>query len=181
MSDQFLAEIRLFPFNFAPLGWALCNGQIMSIQQNTALFSLLGTNYGGNGTSNFGLPNLQGCIPVNQGQGPGLSLYVVGDTDGTSAVTLTAAQNGVHAHALAATSVVATAASPTGAIYARGHFSVTGGASGPVQSYTTKTPSAVMNNSALTPAGGGSPHNNMMPFLGVNFCIALTGIFPPRS
>ena len=180
MSDQFVAEIRAFPFNFAPLGWALCNGQLMSISQNTALFSLLGTNYGGDGRATFGLPNLQGRVAVDQGQGPGFSLYAVGEASGTSTVTLGAAQNGLHSHALVASTVVATAASPAGAVYARGHFTTTT-TGGPVQAYTAQAPSAPMNAAAISTAGGGAAHNNMMPYLTLNFCIALTGIFPPRS
>jgi microcystin-dependent protein len=180
MSDQFLAEIRAFPFNFAPQGWALCNGQIMSISQNAALFSLLGTNFGGDGRSTFGLPNLQGRVPVDQGQGQSLSQYVVGETGGTSSVQLSAAQNVAHAHALVASTVVATSASPTGAVYATGHYTTTTGG-GPVEAYAATTPGATMSATALSPAGGGAAHNNMMPYLTLNFCIALTGIFPPRS
>jgi microcystin-dependent protein len=180
MSDQFLGEIRVFPFNFAPLGWALCNGQILSISQNTALFSLLGTNYGGDGRSTFGLPNLQGRVPVDQGQGPGLSTYVVGQSGGASTVQLSAPQSAAHSHALVATSVIATSASPAGAIYAKGHYTATAG-NGPVQAYTAQAPSSPMNTAALTGAGGGAAHNNLMPYLTLNFCIALSGIFPPRS
>jgi len=181
MSDQFLAEIRIFPFNFAPIGWALCNGQLMAISQNAALFSLLGTNYGGDGRSTFGLPNLQGCVPLDQGQGAGLTNYVVGETGGAPSIVLQANQMGVHSHALNATTVIATAASPTSAIYAKGHYAPPGGAAGPVQAYTAKAPGSLMNANALASVGGGAPHNNLMPFLTVNFCIALTGIFPPRS
>jgi len=179
MADQFLAEIRIFPFNFAPFGWAQCNGQLLSISQNTALFSLLGTNFGGNGTSTFGLPNLQGSIPVDQGQGPGLSQYVVGETGGEAAVTLFANQNAVHSHSLVADKEVATSASPAGAIYMRGHY--TAATNGAVLAYTAQAPSTAMNANAIATAGGNLPHNNMMPYLTLNFCIALTGIYPARN
>jgi microcystin-dependent protein len=179
MTDQFIAEIRVFPFNFAPSGWAQCNGQLLSISQNTALFSLLGTNYGGDGRSTFGLPNLQGCVPVDQGQGPGLSPYVVGETGGSASVTLLAQQNAVHGHNLVADQEVATSASPSGALLMRGHY--TGTANGAVFAYTAHAPNAAMNANAIAFNGGGQPHNNLMPYLTLNFCIALTGIFPPRS
>jgi len=180
MSDQFLAEIRLFPFNFAPVGWAFCNGQILPISQNTALFSLIGTFYGGNGTSTFALPNLQSCIPVDQGQGVGLSPYAVGETDGAPTVTLVAAQNAVHTHALAGDQETPTSASPAGAIYMKGHY-VTATTFGPVQTYSSQAPAATMNANAITLAGGNLAHNNLMPYLTLNFCIALQCIFPPRS
>jgi microcystin-dependent protein len=180
MADQFLAEIRVFPFNFAPTGWALCNGQILSISQFSALFSLLGTQFGGNGTSNFGLPNLQGAAPVDQGQGAGLSAYVVGQSGGAPSVQLTAAQNAIHSHALTADNEVSTSASPSGAIYMRGHYAA-GNNSGQVMAYTKQPPNTAMSASALTPAGAGLPHNNLMPYLTLNFCIALTGIYPTRG
>jgi len=180
MSDQFVAEIRLFPFNFAPVGWAFCNGQLLPISQYSALFSLLGAYYGGNGTSNFALPNLQGRIPVDQGQGPGLSPYTVGQSAGAPTITLTAQENAAHSHSLNADTEVATSASPAGAIYQKGHYK-TATTAGIVQAYSAQAPGAAMNANALTPAGGGLPHNNMMPYLALNFCIALTGIYPQRS
>jgi microcystin-dependent protein len=179
MTDQFLAEIRIFPFNFAPVGWALCNGQLLSIAQNTAVFSLLGTNFGGDGRTTFGLPNLQGSIPVDHGQGPGLSQYVVGETGGATTVTLLAQQIAVHSHNLVADKEAATSASPSGALYMRGHY--TGATNGAVLAYTAQAPSSAMNASAIAQAGSNQPHNNMMPYLTLNFCIALQGIFPPRS
>jgi microcystin-dependent protein len=179
MSDQFLAEIRVFPFNYAPLGWAMCNGQLLSISQNTALFSLLGTSYGGDGRSNFALPNLQGCVAVAQGTGPGLSRYEIGQDGGTSSVTLQAATNGIHTHPLNADQEIATAGSPSGAIYMQGHYSAA--QSGAVAAYTIAAPDSTLSPAALLPAGSGQPHNNMMPYLTLNFCIALSGIFPPRS
>ncbi len=116
MSEPFIAEIRVFGFNFAPMGWAFCDGQLMPIQQNTALFSLLGTNFGGNGTTNFGLPNLQGSVPLQQGQGPGLSLYDLGESGGVVSVTLSSSQMPSHNHALGCSTAVAGQTSPAGAI-----------------------------------------------------------------
>ena len=173
MSDQFVAEIKLVGFNFAPTGYALCNGQLLPIAQNTALFSLLGTVYGGNGVTTFGLPNLQGSAPlhVGSGQGPGLSPYALGETGGEVAVTLTAAQLPVHTH----TANAATAGgsdSPSGSVWASG-------IRGRSPAYTTALGSDVpMSASAMGTSGGGQPHNNMPPYLTLNFIIALTGIFP---
>jgi microcystin-dependent protein len=183
MSDQFLAEIRIFPFNFAPIGWAQCNGQIMSISQNTALFSLLGTNYGGNGQSTFGLPNFQGAVPINQGQGPGLSLYDVGQTGGSTNVTLLQNQIATHTHLVNADQDPATSNSPAGQIFMRGIWG-TPPADGGVALYSTLATGDTLssfNLLAIGPAGGTQPHNNLMPYLALNFCIALSGIFPPRS
>jgi microcystin-dependent protein len=180
MSDQFLAEIRLFACNFAPIGWATCSGQILPISQNTALFSLLGTNYGGDGRSTFALPNLQGALPVAQGQGAGLSLYDLGETGGSPNVTLLATEMPSHSHTLNADKGAALSASPSGAIYMKGNFS-SGGTSGPVQAYKAQTPTTQMAANAIGPAGGSQPHNNLMPYLALNYCIALQGIYPPRS
>lgn len=180
MSDQFLGEIRIFGCGYAPTGWALCNGQIMAISQNTALFSLIGTSYGGDGRVTFALPNLQGRIPVDQGQGSGLSPYVVGQMAGTTAVTLLSTEMAAHNHALNADKEVATSASPSGAIYMRGHFD-DGTNTGLVQAYSTQRPAATMAINATLPAGSGAAHNNMMPYLTINYCIALTGFFPPRG
>ena len=179
MSDQFVAEIRIFPFSFAPKGWALCNGQLLPISQNTALFSLLGTTYGGDGKSTFALPNLQGCTPMQQGQGPGLSLRDLGETAGEQAVTLLQTEMPSHAHAAQAAGVVGGLKDPGNNAWSSGlkigpslySPSGTGGATNDVQ----------MNPFATSITGGSLPHNNMMPFLTVNFCIALQGIFPARS
>ncbi len=181
MSDQFLGEIRIFPFNFAPIGWAMCSGQLLPISQYSALFSLLGTNYGGNGTSNFGLPNFQGAVPINQGTGPGLSPYAVGQSGGSSTVTLLQPEMAVHRHLITADEEVATTATPAGAIYMQGHYSVTGGTGGAVALYNTLAPDTTLSSNAISYAGGNQPHNNMMPYLALNFCIAMSGIFPPRS
>ena len=184
MSDQFLAEIRIFPFNFAPIGWAQCNGQILAISQNAALFSLLGTNYGGNGTSTFALPNFQGAVPVNQGQGPGLTVYDVGQTGGSTNVTLLQNDIALHTHLVNADQDPATTGSPAGQIYMRGQWGTAAPNKGGISLYSTLATSDTLSSFsplALGAAGGNLPHNNLMPYLALNFCIAMSGIFPPRS
>jgi microcystin-dependent protein len=176
MSDQFLAEIRIFPFNFPPVGWAFCNGQIMPITQNTALFSLLGTNFGGDGRTTFGLPNLQGTAPMFYGQGPGLSLHDLGESGGSVTVTLLQTQLPAHTHTMNAyagrgtNEKTATAQLVLGE--SQGNF---------VYDATPNPPLAAMAPQAISQVGGGQPHNNMMPYLTLNFCIALQGIFPARQ
>ena len=184
MADPFLGEIRIFPFNFAPIGWALCSGQIVSISQYSALFSLLGTNYGGNGTSNFGLPNFQGAVPINQGTGPGLSPYTVGQSGGAINVTLLQGQIAAHTHLVNADQNEAISGAPDGNIYMRGHWANGTLSQGGVSIYSTLAPGdtlSTLNPAALGYAGGTQPHNNMMPYMALNFCIAMTGIFPPRG
>ena len=178
MSDQFVAEIRIVPFNFAPLGWAFCNGQVLPISQNTALFSLLGTNYGGDGRSNFALPNLQGSAALDAGQGAGLSSYVVGQAGGETAVALTQAQMPAHTHSVSASSGGGDADTPVGNVFSMAHAGKT-----PAHMYAAAAGSVptVMGAQALAPAGGGVPHNNLQPYLVLNFVIALQGIFPPRG
>jgi microcystin-dependent protein len=174
MTDQFVAEIRIFPFNFAPTGWAECNGQLLPISQNTALFSLLGTTYGGDGKTTFGLPDLQGNVPVHPGQGPGLSERFLGEASGSDSVTLLISETQIHAHAFNVSPDPADIATPQpGESLAR---SVGG------QSYQTVTNAnlVAMAPEVLAPAGGDLPHNNLMPYLTVTFCIALQGIFPQR-
>lgn len=173
MSDQFVAEIRIFPFNFAPTGWALCNGQILPISQNTALFSLLGTTYGGDGKSNFALPNLQGSTPMQQGQGPGLSLRDLGEVGGEQTVTLLQTEMPAHSHTVNA-GATPDQLTPVNNVWASGQ-------KGFGSFYVAPPANAPMNPSATSIAGGSLPHNNMMPFLTLNFCIALQGIFPPRT
>jgi microcystin-dependent protein len=180
MSDQFLAEIRMFACNFAPLQWALCDGQLLSISQNAALFSLIGTSYGGNGTSTFQLPNLQGRVPLSTGQGNGLSLYVIGEEAGEENHTLIDAENARHNHNINADKNVGNSASPAGAIYSKGAIPG-GGTPVPVAPYSSKAPDVTLNAQTLSTIGGNQPHNNMMPYLTINFCIALQGIFPPRG
>ena len=171
--NPFVAEIRIFPFNFAPKGWAFCNGQLMPISQNTALFSLLGTNYGGDGKSNFALPNIQGSAPMHPGQGPGLSLHDLGETGGSDTVTLLESEMPAHSHVWTASNQQGTDQSPINEMFAGG----VGGIAlyGPPASITQLAPNA------LPPAGGNQPHNNLMPYLTLNFCIALQGVFPPRT
>lgn len=179
MSSPFLAEIRIFPYTFAPRNWAFCQGQKMGIQQSVALFSLIGVTYGGDGRTSFNLPNFQGNVPVGQGQGTGLSPYNIGQTGGTTAVTLTTANMGSHSHPLQAGADAATSGSPSGAYYATGNGSQ-GGQQFPVDTYLVGAPDTTMRNDAISTAGGGGSHNNLMPYQALNFCIALQGIFPRR-
>jgi microcystin-dependent protein len=174
MADPFVAEIRIFPFNFAPRGWAWCDGQLLPLSQNTALFSLLGTTYGGNGKSNFALPDLQGRAPMQPGQGPGLSLHDLGETGGSETVTLLESEIPAHSHTQRAyASDPGDRFAPTGASSSRSNNG---------NAYqTTTTGLASLSPSAVAPTGGDSPHNNMMPYLTFYFCIALQGVFPPRT
>lgn len=174
MSAPFVAEIRIVGFNFAPRGWAFCNGQLLPLSQNTALFSLLGTTYGGNGQSNFALPNLQGSAPMFWGQGPGLSLRDIGETGGSTSVALLTSEIPSHNHSYAArpTLAVPPQSSPVGNAASRSNsrpYSPTANSIGQ------------MHPTGTLPTGGGLPHNNMMPYLTLNFVIALQGIFPPRT
>jgi microcystin-dependent protein len=180
MSDPFVAEIRIFPFNFAPKGWAFCNGQLLPLSQNTALFSLLGTTYGGDGKSTFGLPNLQGNVPMFYGQGPGLSLYDIGETGGSDNVSLLQTEIPAHTHSLNATTAAGTTPDPNGNLFADGDWSFQGN-TGKVQYYTVQAPAAQMSPLMVGFTGSSFPHNNMMPYLTLNFCIALQGVFPPRG
>jgi microcystin-dependent protein len=175
MSNPFLAEIRIFTGNFAPKGWALCDGQLMAISQNTALFSLLGTTYGGNGTSNFALPNLQGCAPMQAGQGPGLSLRDLGETSGEQTVTLLQSEMPAHSHTASATTTT-NQGSPTNNLWASGQKGF-----GNVYTGSNNATNVQMNPLATSIAGGSLPHNNMSPFLGLTFIIALQGVFPARQ
>jgi microcystin-dependent protein len=174
VADPFVAEIRVFPFNFAPRGWAWCNGQLLPLSQNTALFSLLGTNYGGNGTSNFALPDLQGSTAMHPGQGPGLSLHDLGETGGSETVTLLESEMPAHTHGVNSNlgSADLTAPSP---------LNVMAEADGNDYKATPFNPLANMDFRTLSPAGGSLPHNNMQPYLTFYFNIALQGVFPPRS
>jgi microcystin-dependent protein len=176
MADQFLGEIRILGCNFAPLGWALCNGQILPITQNTALFSLLGTTYGGDGRSTFALPNLQGVAPLQQGQGPGLSLYDLGQTGGETSVTLSINQTPAHNHTVNCSTANGTGASPAGNIFAESKV----GRQGESRYSAGIGSGSALNAQALSAVGQGLPHNNMPPYLTLNFCIALQGIFPSR-
>jgi len=170
--DQFLGEIRPVPFNFAPMGWALCDGQILSIAQNTALFSLIGTNFGGDGKTNFALPNMQGSVPLGVGQSPGLSPYIVGQTGGSTGVTLTTSEMPGHSHLVTAGIGAADEYSPAN--------NIPGQAAREVYSDLASANGAALAVPAVQLAGGGLPHNNMQPYLSINFVIALVGIFPSR-
>jgi len=178
MSNPFVAEIRIFGGNFAPTGWALCNGQLMPISQNTALFSLLGTTYGGDGKSTFALPNLQGSAPMQAGQGPGLSLRDLGETGGEQTVTLLTTEMPSHSHQANGNNGSGTSNSPVNAVWATSPFQ-----RGQQALYNPSNPSTNVQMSPLATSvtGGSLPHNNMMPYLGLTFIIALQGVFPPRS
>lgn len=176
MSDPFIGEIRIFAGNFAPRGWAMCNGQLLAISQNTALFSLLGTNYGGNGQTTFALPNLQGSAPLHAGQGPGLSSYDLGQTGGETNVTLISSELPSHTHPVFGTSSPGSAVDPANAVWgtaavARGTKMYADSPGSPLQ----------MNPSAFSATGGNQPHNNLPPYLTLTFIIALVGIYPSRN
>ena len=177
MSSPFVAEIRIFPFNFAPKGWAFCDGQLMMISQNTALFSLLGTTYGGDGKSTFALPDLQGAAPVQQGQGPGLSQYFLGEATGSETVTLLTSEMPAHNHTMEAdfNHFNAKATSPNGAVLVNDSPKLTFANAPAAPNLQT------MNPAMISVAGGSQPHNNMMPYLTLNYCIALQGVYPPRT
>jgi len=176
MSSPFVAEIRMFGFNFAPTGWAQCNGQLLPISQNTALFSLLGTFYGGDGKSTFALPNLEGSVPLHQGQGPGLSEYFLGQQGGSQFVTLLQTEMPSHTHTVNTNPVAGSLSDPSGKLW-----SPLTGRTPPNLYNSANTPTVNMNFGAIGIAGGSQPHNNMSPFLVVNFCIAMQGVFPPRQ
>ena len=172
--DPFVAEIRIFPFNFAPLGWAFCNGQILPISQNTALFSLLGTTYGGDGKSTFALPNLVNNCALGAGQGPGLSDYFLGQESGSENVTLLISEIPAHNHNLMATVEDGTQGSLTTGI------TIATSVGGPMYQTVVNQKNVQMNVQSLSVAGSSFPHNNMMPYVTLNMCIALQGVFPPR-
>jgi microcystin-dependent protein len=173
--DPFVAEIRIFPFNFAPKGWAFCDGQLMAISQNTALFSLLGTTYGGDGKSTFALPDMQGNAPMHPGQGPGLSQHFLGEANGSDTVTLLESEMPSHTHTMMAQSQPAQLAAPgTDRTFARS----SGGFAYKAPPYNQVVP---FNSNMIGVAGGSLPHNNRQPYLTLSFCIALQGVFPPRG
>lgn len=170
MSDPFVAEIKMFGGNFAPKGWATCDGQILPIAQNTALFSLLGVMYGGNGQTTFALPNFQGSAPMQQGQGPGLSQYVQGQTGGSMFITLLGSEMPAHTHAMSASEEVINENNVANNWFGAGETR-----------YVAPAALQTMAPLTVTIAGGGLPHTNLMPTLTVTFIIALQGIFPPRT
>jgi microcystin-dependent protein len=178
--DPYLGEIRMTGFNFAPTGWALCNGQTLPISQYSALFALLGTTYGGNGTTTFNLPDLQGRVPIHWGNGAGLSPYVIGGKGGTENVTLLSNQMPVHNHLVNVNNQPGISADPTNNYLAE---TAAPNTRPPVltQTYTNAAPTGTLASAAVSVAGGNLPHPNIQPFLTVNFIIAMQGIFPPRS
>src|SRR5208283_3634208 len=172
MANPYVGEIRMAGFNFAPVGWAFCNGQLLPISQNTALFSLLGTFFGGDGRTTFALPNLQGRVAINAGQGTGLSPYNLGDTRGADMVTLILSQLAGHSHGALGFGRAGDNKSPAGADWARPAIDTP---------YGTSSPSGAMSAAATSATGGGQPHENRQPYLVLNYVIALQGIFPSRS
>ena len=171
MADPFVAEIRIFPFNFAPKGWAFCDGQLLPISQNTALFSLLGTTYGGDGKSTFALPDLQGSAAMHPGQGQGLSLRDLGQIGGSETVTLLVSEIPVHTHSIGvAEGDAAESSDIAGNTLSRSSLAI----------YAPAGNLSAMAPQALSPAGGSLPHNNLQPYLILNFCIAMQGVFPAR-
>ena len=174
MANPFLGEIRAFPFNFAPKGWAFCDGQLLSIAQNTALFALLGTQFGGDGRSTFALPNLQGNVPLDFGQGPGLTFYNMGDSGGAPSITLLTSEMPAHGHNAHCNSAAGNKTKPNSSYWAKD-------AAGILSEYATVPDGNQMSQQALGISGGSQPHNNMQPFLTLNFCIALQGVYPARS
>ena len=171
MGTPYLGEIRMFGGNFAPQGWAFCNGQVLSIAENDALFTLIGTTYGGDGQTTFALPDLRGRAPVHMGQGPGLSNYTIGQAAGSETVTLITNQLPAHSHPPAANSSTGTSTSPAGNVWA---------ASKDLSPFTT-VPNTNMNSGAMGMAGGSQPHDNLPPYLTISFIISLFGIFPSQN
>jgi microcystin-dependent protein len=180
MSEPFLSEIKLVSFNFAPKGWALCNGQLLPINQNQPLFALLGTTYGGNGQTNFALPNLRGRLPMHMGDG-----HTLGEAAGSTSVTLNISQLPQHIHSLnARTDIVAPTTGnqdPTGHFLAGAQVALQAGGTGPVQSYAPPANLVALDTQTCGNTGGSQAHNNMMPYLVLNFVIALQGIFPSQN
>ncbi|NMM54551.1 phage tail protein [Paenibacillus aquistagni] len=173
--DPYLGEIRIFAGQFAPKDWAFCNGQLLPISQYTALFSIIGVRYGGDGKTTFALPNLQGRAPMHFGAGPGLTPHELGEAGGSSSVTLLESEIPRHNHTPAAVSSGSGDANPEQKVWGP-----TAGLPGP-KIYSTAEPNVPMNPAALSQAGSSQPHNNMQPYLGINFIISLAGVYPPRS
>lgn len=170
MSSPYIGEIRIFGGSFAPAGWAFCNGALMPISENDTLFNLIGTTYGGDGQETFALPDLQGRLPIHQGQGPGISqTYQLGEKAGVESVTITTNQTPIHRHALVASLDSATAITPAGGVLATAPS---------LSAYFSAPADTALNAASITPAGGSQPHENMMPFLVITFIISLFGIFP---
>jgi microcystin-dependent protein len=180
MSEPFLSEIKLVSFNFPPKGWAFCNGQFLPINQNQPLFALLGTTYGGNGQTTFALPNLRGRTPIHMSNG-----HTLGEAAGSTSVTLNIQQLPTHIHQLSGRNDIVTpddnGQNPTGKFLAGAQVALQGGGTGPVQNYAPPANLVALNAATCTSVGGSQPHNNMMPYLVLNFIIALQGIFPSRN
>jgi microcystin-dependent protein len=173
MSNPFIGEIRMFGGTFAPAGWAMCQGQLMAISQNDALFTLIGTTYGGDGQETFGIPDLQGRAPVHMGQGPGISqTYQLGEKAGVESVTLTTNQIPIHNHALLASTALANSADPTNQLYAQ---------STQILVYTQDVATKFFAPTSMQPSGGSQPHDNMQPFLVITFILSLFGVFPSQN
>jgi microcystin-dependent protein len=172
MAEPFIGEIRMFAGTFAPRGWAFCDGQLLAVAQNDALFSLLGTIYGGDGRTTFGLPDLRGRVPVHQGQGPGLSPYNIGSHGGQETVTLTTPTLAPHTHVPRGASVAGGSPDPAGKVWA---------ASPDVQWFSDEGPNEQMLPGLMSDSQGGQAHPNMAPFAGIHFIIALVGLYPSRS
>jgi microcystin-dependent protein len=181
MSQPFVGQIALFPYTFAPRGWAFCEGQLLPISQNTALFSLLGTFYGGNGTSNFALPDLQGRVPISAGQGPGLSTYIQGEEGGVENVSLLSSENPSHNHTLFATTDGGATSTASGNQLANPQAGSphTGFTKGNI--YSGTAPNTALAATAIAPTGSGLPHNNIQPYQVLQYCIALQGVYPARN
>jgi microcystin-dependent protein len=176
MSTPYVGEIRLFPYTFAPVGWQLCDGSLLGISDNEVLYTLIGTTFGGDGISTFGVPDLRGRIPLHQGTGPGLTPRVMGELGGSESVTLISAQMPTHTHNFAATSSVASINAP-GATAELGGLSTTD----TMYTSTVTGSGAATNNAAISQSGGNQPHENLMPTLTATFCIAVNGIFPSQN
>lgn len=181
MNEPFIGMIALFGFGFPPRGWAVCDGSLLSIAQNTALFSLLGTTYGGNGQTTFALPDLRSRVPLGQGQGPGLSYYAMGELAGTESVTMTNAQMPMHNHTLVGTNSAATTSTVQGNVLAASNGALEDGTGVTVNAYAPPGGDVLASPVAIGVAGGNQPLPIMQPFLAMNYCIALTGIFPSRN
>jgi microcystin-dependent protein len=180
MADPYIGEIRIMGFTYPPYGWATCNGQTLPVAQYQALFAVIGNIYGGDGVNNFMLPNLTGCVPMHTGQGTGLTNRVLAQQLGATDVTLTASQMAVHTHTLNAQNVTANLASPANAHYfAKGGYSV-GTSAYPINTYSATMTPTPLSSSSIGATGGGQSHTNMQPFVSLNFCIALEGIYPVR-
>lgn len=171
MSQPFVGEIRMFAGNFAPVGWSFCSGQLVPISQNNTLFNLIGTTYGGDGQTTFALPNLQSCVPIHAGTGPDTTTYTLGEAGGAESVTLTLSQIPGHTHAAGARSEFGGSSSPENAVWASAPFNL----------YSVDSPSVAMDTTAIGNSGGSQPHDNMLPFLCVNFILSLFGVFPSQT